>query len=113
MESSGLDLSRATLLTPSDPARVERTLEALAAKGTVIAAEHRPSLGGVFGNSPYLARLALREPSPLGQILAEGPQAVATQIGGRALAVGSVDDPALAMSALRCAKRGPARAIAP
>src|SRR5258708_16249136 len=100
MESSGLDLSRATLLTPSDPARVERTLEALAAKGTVIAAEHRPFLDGVFGNSPYLARLALREPSPLGRILAEGPQAVAMQMGERALAVALADDPVLAISAL-------------
>src|SRR5258708_24038835 len=100
MESSGLDLSRATLLTPSDPARVERTLEALAAKGTVIAAEHRPFLDGVFGNSPYLARLALREPSPLGQILAAGPQAVAMHMGDRALAAPQVVDPILPMSPL-------------
>jgi glutamate-ammonia-ligase adenylyltransferase len=36
---------------------------------------HRPLLEAVFGNSPYLAGLALREPETLTRLLEEGPDA--------------------------------------
>src|SRR5512135_1053753 len=46
---------------PFDVARAERTFEALAADGFIPAAAQRRTLAAAFGNSPFLARLALRE----------------------------------------------------
>ena len=61
---------------PFDPAHVQRTLEALAGKGFMPPASAVPVLAAAFGNAPYLARLALREPETLARHFHEGPQAV-------------------------------------
>jgi glutamate-ammonia-ligase adenylyltransferase len=97
---------------PFEPARAQRVLETLAERGLVPDPAAHPLLEGVFGNSPFLGRLAIREPEILARILSAGPQAVLDQMLARAGSVALLDDEAAAMSALRGAKRGAALAIA-
>src|SRR5436309_1678013 len=95
-----------------EPARAERALESLKERGCVPPTEQLPLLNAAFGNSPYLARLALREPEFLGRILEYGAEAVFATILD-ALNVGTLGDSiAGAMSQLRQAKRQAALAIA-
>jgi glutamate-ammonia-ligase adenylyltransferase len=72
----------------------------------------RALLEGAFGNSAYLARLALRDPGGLADYFAQGPDALVTGAAAQALAVGSLNDEAEAMAQLRQAKRRAALAIA-
>ncbi|HWY65573.1 MAG TPA: bifunctional [glutamine synthetase] adenylyltransferase/[glutamine synthetase]-adenylyl-L-tyrosine phosphorylase [Rhizomicrobium sp.] len=58
---------------PFDPARAARVKEALAERGF---ASGETLLDSVFGNSPYLGRLAQREVGALGEYLAAGPETV-------------------------------------
>ena len=95
-----------------DPARAARTLADLAERGFTPETAQLPLLEGVFGNSPYLARLALREPEALAAILRDGPEAVVADALQLALSVASLADEAAAMAALRRAKRCAALAIA-
>src|SRR5690348_11987595 len=96
-----------------DSARAERTLQALAAAGFVPPdAAARALLEGAFGNSPYLARLAERDPGLPGEYFAGGAAAMAEAASNMALAVGRLDGEAQAMAALRQAKRRAALAIA-
>ncbi|MBN9554705.1 MAG: bifunctional [glutamine synthetase] adenylyltransferase/[glutamine synthetase]-adenylyl-L-tyrosine phosphorylase, partial [Alphaproteobacteria bacterium] len=97
---------------PFEPARAQRVLETLAERGLVPDPAAHPLLEGVFGNSPFLGRLAIREPEILARILSAGPQAVLDEMLARAGSVALLDDEAAAMSALRGAKRGAALAIA-
>jgi glutamate-ammonia-ligase adenylyltransferase len=97
---------------PFDPARARRTLEALAEKGFVAAPEHAPLLAGAFGNSPYLARIAIREPEFLQGVLQTGSRAALDRIMADVAAVAACESPADAMAPLRCAKRQAALAIA-
>ena len=97
---------------PFDVARAARTLEGLAERGFVPGPEQRPLLEGVFGNSGFLSRLALREPEILSRIFAAGPETVLQEILARARNVASLDDEAAAMAELRGAKRAAALAIA-
>ncbi len=97
---------------PFDPARAQRTFDALAEHGVTPTADDRPVLASIFGNSPFLARLAIREHAFLPQLLADGADpAVAAAIE---LALSAADAPtqAEAMTNLRLAKRRAALAIA-
>ncbi|MGZ5922907.1 MAG: bifunctional [glutamine synthetase] adenylyltransferase/[glutamine synthetase]-adenylyl-L-tyrosine phosphorylase, partial [Rhizomicrobium sp.] len=97
---------------PFDVARATRTLEGLAEHGFVPGPEQRPLLEGVFGNSGFLSRLALREPEILSRFFAAEPETVLQEILARARNVASLDDEAAAMAELRGAKRAAALAIA-
>ncbi len=98
---------------PFDPARAARTLEALAEKGFASPdAPARQLLEGAFGNSGYLARLALRDHETLAQYFSEGPRAILESAAGQALAAAEAEDEAKAMLALRVAKRQTALAVA-
>ena len=52
---------------PFDPARAERALAALAAEGFTPPPRARAVFESTFGNSPFLARLAAREPATLAE----------------------------------------------
>ena len=96
-----------------DPARAARTLEDLGGQGfTLPGVAARALLEGAFGNSAYLARLALRDPVGLTEYFASGPGALVAGAAAMALAVGDLDDEAEAMAQLRRAKRRAALAIA-
>ncbi len=99
------------LPSPFDAARAVRALDSLAEKDFVPEDEHRRLLEAAFGNSPYLARLALREVEFLRALLDRGPDAMLSEIGGRLEADG-IENHAELMSALRCAKRQAALSIA-
>ena len=97
---------------PFDVARAERTFEALAADGFIPTAAQRRTLAAAFGNSPFLARLALREHALLTDLLRHGPERVVAAAKIRALSAGEAPTQADAMSRLRSAKRHAALAIA-
>jgi [glutamine synthetase] adenylyltransferase / [glutamine synthetase]-adenylyl-L-tyrosine phosphorylase len=99
---------------PFDPARAERTLAALAqgAEGYTPPAPSHALLDAMFGNSPFLARLALRERAFLRELIAQGPQAALEAAQAVAHAASDAKDMASAMSLLRRAKRQAALAIA-
>jgi glutamate-ammonia-ligase adenylyltransferase len=96
-----------------DRARATRTLEDLGAHGFTLPDDAaRALLEGVFGNSAYLARLALRDPGGLAEYFARGAETLVTGAAASALAVGGLDDEAEVMAQLRLAKRRAALAIA-
>jgi len=97
---------------PFDSARVQRTLEALGEHGFVPDANTEPLVEGVFGNSPFLSRLAIREPEILARYFRQGPTTALSNAIARAEAIGGLDDEAIAMRELRRAKRAAALAIA-
>jgi glutamate-ammonia-ligase adenylyltransferase len=94
---------------PFDPARAVRVKEALAERGF---SSREPLLDSVFGNSPYLGRLAQREVGALGEYLAVGPETVLNAAILLAHAAARADGEAQAMTELRTAKRRAALAIA-
>ena len=94
---------------PSDPTRVTRVKDALAEQGFT---SEEPLLDAVFGNSPFLGRLAQREVGALGEYFAAGPQVVLNAAILLAGAVARADSEAAAMKELRTAKRRAALAIA-
>src|SRR5579862_4535998 len=93
---------------PYDPARAARTLEALAAEGVTLEPAFKALVESASGNSPFLARLILRERAMLGMPPDEAVEAA------RALALSAADaeDESEAMARLRRAKRQAALAIA-
>ena len=101
-----------TLPLPFDPARAERTFEALAERGFVPADQDRATLAAVFGNSPFLARLALREHAMLPPLLADGSDPAVADAILLALSAADAQSEAEAMARLRIAKRHAALAIA-
>lgn len=97
---------------PFDPARATRTFADLAERGFVPPDAAKALLEGAFGNSPYLARLALREPETLAAYFTHGPEATTADAIILALNVGTRAEEAEAMAALRTAKRRAALTIA-
>ena len=94
---------------PFDPTRVTRVKEALAEQGFASA---EPLLDAVFGNSPFLGRLAQREVGALGEYFAAGPHVVLNAAILLAQAVARAESEASAIKELRTAKRRAALAIA-
>src|SRR6201996_7086961 len=92
-----------------DPARTARVKEVLAEAGF---ASEEPLLDSVFGNSPFLGRLAQRETGALGEYFAAGPHIVLNAAILLAEAAERADSEAQAMKELRTAKRRAALAIA-
>jgi len=92
-----------------DTARAARVMETLAEHGFTSAA---PLLQGVFGNSAFLGRLALREQGALAEYFAASPLTVLNAAITLARAVEHADSEAKAMAELRTAKRRAALAIA-
>src|SRR6185437_7064961 len=99
---------------PFDPARARRTLEDLAVGegGFVPDSALAALLEGTFGNSPYLARLALRDRDFLRALLDSDPETELARIEAETLAAADAPDIAAAMAILRRAKRQTALAIA-
>jgi [glutamine synthetase] adenylyltransferase / [glutamine synthetase]-adenylyl-L-tyrosine phosphorylase len=97
---------------PFDPARAARTLETLAENGFVPRGIARTVLESVFGNSPFLARLAVREAAVLPALLAYGSDPAVGAAILLALSAADAETQAEAMSRLRIAKRRAALAIA-
>src|ERR1700739_325658 len=85
-----------------DPERVARVKAALAEQGF---ASEEPLLDAVFGNSPFLARLAQRETGALGEYFAAGPETVVNAAVLLAHACAHAGNEAQAMKELRTAKR--------
>ncbi|MGD0143783.1 MAG: bifunctional [glutamine synthetase] adenylyltransferase/[glutamine synthetase]-adenylyl-L-tyrosine phosphorylase [Rhizomicrobium sp.] len=100
------------LPAPFDPARAARTLEALAELGFVPPPGARAVFEAAFGNSPFLARLAIREREFLREMIAQGPRAALEAAEVAALGADTADDMPAAMAILRRAKRQAALAIA-
>lgn len=105
--------SATTLPPPHDRAAAERGLAQWEEEtGAPAGSAERPLLAAIFGNSPYLAGLALREPETLMRLLAEGPDAAF----GAALDLVVAPDPAASRAQLgeilRTAKRRAALAVA-
>src|SRR3569833_2029879 len=91
-----------------DPGRVTRVKDALAEHHFTSA---EPVLDAVFGNSPYLGRLAQREVGALGEYFAAGPEGVLNAAILLAHGAATAPDEAHAMKDLRAAKRRAALAI--
>jgi len=72
----------------------------------------RAVLDGAFGNSPFLARLAMRERAILEPLFAEGPVVIVAEANDLALSAADAETEAEAMVRLRLAKRRAALAIA-
>ncbi|HXL99735.1 MAG TPA: bifunctional [glutamine synthetase] adenylyltransferase/[glutamine synthetase]-adenylyl-L-tyrosine phosphorylase [Rhizomicrobium sp.] len=104
----------ANLPLPFDPQRAARALAALAEgpAGYEPPKSAVPVLEAMFGNSPFLARLALRERAFLGGLIAEGPNAKIAAVGALARSAADSSDMARAMATLREAKRQAALTIA-
>ncbi|MBV9330994.1 MAG: bifunctional [glutamine synthetase] adenylyltransferase/[glutamine synthetase]-adenylyl-L-tyrosine phosphorylase [Alphaproteobacteria bacterium] len=95
-----------------DPARAERTLADLHYEGFDPDPPARAFLASVFSNSPYLARLAVREAESLQALLAKGPEVIVARAESGALDAAAAATPEEAMKMLRGAKRRAALAIA-
>jgi glutamate-ammonia-ligase adenylyltransferase len=94
---------------PFDPARAARVKEALAENGFI---SNEPLLDAVFGNSPFLGRIAIGETGALGEYFAAGPQTVLNAAILLAEAASRADNEIQVMKDLRVAKRRAALAIA-
>src|SRR3984957_17235480 len=92
-----------------DPERVARVKAGLAEQGF---ASEEPLLDAVFGNSPFLGRLAQREAGALGEYFAVEPQTVVNAAVLLAHSVARAENETQAMKELRTAKRRAALAIA-
>src|SRR6201996_8752245 len=92
-----------------DPARTARVKEVLAEAGF---ASEEPLLDAVFGNSPFLGRLAQRETGALGEYFAADPETVLNAAILLAHAAARAESETQAMKDLRTAKRRAALAIA-
>jgi glutamate-ammonia-ligase adenylyltransferase len=86
-----------------DPARAARTLEDLGDTGA--ADSFRALLASAAGNSPFLARLMLRERAFLSELAAKTPEDVVARLTAEALAAAEAPDRDSAMKLLRIAKR--------
>jgi glutamate-ammonia-ligase adenylyltransferase len=97
---------------PFDAARAERTLAELADQGFAPSGQVRALFASVFGNSPYLARLALREHEFMRVLASVGPEAALASIETDAAGTHACANEKAAMTRLRRAKRQAALAIA-
>jgi [glutamine synthetase] adenylyltransferase / [glutamine synthetase]-adenylyl-L-tyrosine phosphorylase len=105
-------ISPASLPAPFDRARAARTFEQLAEAGYAPGGDAPALLESAFGNSPYLARLAVREHALLPRLFAEGPAALLAEAEAAALAAAAAPSEIAAMQALREAKRQTALVVA-
>src|SRR5581483_7121421 len=87
-----------------DAARAARTLESLAGKGFLPAPEDLPLLNAAFGNSSYLARLALRDHEFLQTLLDSNVEESFAEVCCLADTADSAVNVDAAMAALRIAK---------
>jgi glutamate-ammonia-ligase adenylyltransferase len=95
-----------------DSGRAERTLSELADAAPGLArSEFRALIAAAAGNSPYLARLIVKEHDFLARFETEGPK-VLDGLAADALAIEHETDVDLAMQRLRVAKRRTALAVA-
>ena len=99
---------------PFDRARADRVLEALAEgeDGFAPSPTQAEVFAGAFGNSPFLARLAIRERAFLQRTRDAAPDAVLADIKANVHAIAAETDIASAMQVLRRAKRETALTIA-
>src|SRR5690348_5906227 len=95
-----------------DPARAERTFEALGDSIAGIPAAAHDVFASAFSNSPYLCRLALRDREFLHELWEFGPGFVANQAVQKVSLAHEAPDDTEAMAVLRCAKRRAALTIA-
>ena len=95
-----------------DPAHADRTFSALAEKGFEATSPARAILTALFGNSPFLARLALREHAFLRDLMADGARDAMRNIHSSVLQGAADDTAAAVMARLRRAKRQAALAVA-
>jgi glutamate-ammonia-ligase adenylyltransferase len=97
-----------------DPARARRTLAELGAVAPDALADpgFRAILEATAGNSPYLARLMLKEGAFLPELLERGARHSLALLNAEALAIAHGDDAPSVMRRLRIAKRRAALAIA-
>ncbi|MGH6871981.1 MAG: bifunctional [glutamine synthetase] adenylyltransferase/[glutamine synthetase]-adenylyl-L-tyrosine phosphorylase [Rhizomicrobium sp.] len=104
----------ADLPKPFDRPRAERTLAALAEgqEGYVPPVSAHPLLEAMAGNSPYLARLCLRERVFLREAIAKRPECAFEEVLASVQRAATANDVATAMAILREAKRRAALAIA-
>ncbi|HEX4861306.1 MAG TPA: bifunctional [glutamine synthetase] adenylyltransferase/[glutamine synthetase]-adenylyl-L-tyrosine phosphorylase [Rhizomicrobium sp.] len=93
---------------PYDPSRAARTLDALAAEGVTLEPALQALVESASGNSPFLARLILRERA----MLAVPPDEAVEAARALALSAADAEDESEAMARLRRAKRRAALAIA-
>jgi glutamate-ammonia-ligase adenylyltransferase len=106
--------AHARLPAPYDRARAALALESIAEGegGYAPPPAARAVFEAGFGNSPFLARLAVRERDLLPVLVARGPRALLEGIVRDALAAATAEDLKAAMVALRRAKRRAALTIA-
>jgi glutamate-ammonia-ligase adenylyltransferase len=99
---------------PFDRARAERTLVALAeGQGGFLPPPDRAEVfASAFGNSPFLARLALRDRAFLHRTFDQPPEAVLSDIEAEVGAIKTETDMSVVMQVLRRAKREAALTIA-
>jgi glutamate-ammonia-ligase adenylyltransferase len=97
---------------PFDLARANRTLATLADAGFAPPLSSRDLLISLFGNSPFLARLALRERDFLNHLVVAGPKVAMHDIEAMAARAHLCEGEKAVMAALRRAKRQAALAIA-
>jgi glutamate-ammonia-ligase adenylyltransferase len=95
-----------------DAARASRTFEELASKGFVPPHGQVPLLRSVFGNSPFLSRLALRDTGFLSELLANGSEIALSEISARVADAATAEGTVEAMRLLRVSRRQAALAIA-
>jgi glutamate-ammonia-ligase adenylyltransferase len=93
---------------PYDPSRAARTLDALAAEGVTLEPAFKTLIESAGGNSPFLARLILRERA----MLTVPPDEAVAAAAALALSAAEAQDESEAMARLRIAKRRAALAIA-
>ncbi|MGQ0742570.1 MAG: bifunctional [glutamine synthetase] adenylyltransferase/[glutamine synthetase]-adenylyl-L-tyrosine phosphorylase [Alphaproteobacteria bacterium] len=95
----------------SDRTRARRVLEELP-EAITRDAKCRALIESAAGNSPYLARLAVREGAFLAGLFSRGPDAVLNALCADAFLIESENEESAAMAKLRAAKRRAALAIA-
>jgi glutamate-ammonia-ligase adenylyltransferase len=98
----------------ADPARAARVLAELCGGAPEAVAERgfRAALEAAAGNSPYLARLMLREQTYLPELLRDGARHCLNVLNDEAMSVAGDRDMVSAMRRLRVAKRRAALAVA-
>lgn len=104
--------SPASLPEPFDRARAGRTFEQLAEYGYRPEGAAAALLEAAFGNSAYLARLALREHAVLPRFFEVGPDLLLDESLAAALSAGDAESDGEAVFVLRQAKRRTALVIA-
>jgi [glutamine synthetase] adenylyltransferase / [glutamine synthetase]-adenylyl-L-tyrosine phosphorylase len=100
------------LPAPFDRARAQRTFEQLAELGYAPQDLPRALLQAAFGNSPYLCRLALRQPKLLPRLFEEGPDVLLDEAVADAAAAETAGTEAEVMRQMRAAKAKAALIVA-